>query len=1402
MASSDYIDLGRRFVDFDARDITTLTLRMLGSLADRVTVGWEDILRSRCAIILGEPGSGKTTETKAKVAGIRASGGHAFYRTVTDLRHGDPHLVSSLDQPAFEAWKASGAECVFVLDSLDEARDAGIALCEAIEQMVTDLAPEWERVRVVLTCRVAEWRPVEDLAALGPYFPDPKLAVVIEPDGSPTPIDSLGSRRRQRTAISDQSPPGIRVVRLAVLSEDQALTLARALGARKPDALREEVRRTAAWALLERPVDVSWLVAFWNRRGTIGRLTDLMEESVAARLEEHGLSRRRRAALSPERAARGARELALCGILCSERRVRVAGLDLAEADGSLSPSAALPWMSPREHAELTGRAIFVDDGPGTRRIHHRTTEDYLAAGALFDLLGRQPGGTALADFLVRERYGRLVVPPSLRGVAGWAAGWDPGLRRALLEADPLLLLETGDPAAIPPGERRGALTRILDEFERHPWRREGADHADLARFACPELCDLIRECLRGPARRGFELLLRLVWHGRLAANAEDALRLAAVRGTAPELRALAGRAAAAAGDAAVRERVVRLACGGRNPRTEVLFDVADELYPQSMTTTDLGAGLVAWATAATRTSRSEAYHWSWLLDREYDTRRHEELALIVGTALLRRARAIPARRSPAGMGAVRLASVLRSLLERRLRDGTPARPTLEVWAPWLWALARVHEASDSIGEVHRGVADLMAEAEVRRHTLRWLVRNRVPCGSTEPAQPFAIFRNEPHDLWQSRPGDLAWMVRELHAGKSARERAIWFGLACQACGSLDEAESVEAAAAAFPELAAEVTRWRDRRATTSDPREEEFRRHQAEIEAEHAERERRNREDLISLIEEVRSGTHDGALRFLVERMEDDRHSRWGHSDWRSLAGPFGADVAEAAREGLKRAWRRFRPMLPHERDKPNEVEWFVPVGLSGLNIAFADGLTPSDLSEEDAEQATAFALCEINDFPAWFGTLAEARPDEVLRVLAPTLEAEYAGTGASANRAVLDNLGYRDARVRRLATPTLLALLETQAPAEAHALERALAAVEAGDGHGRQLLALARSRAALDGDEVAAMWWRCLASLNARTAALILQEAAGRSAGQERLVEAVAAVDWNSAGLDAAVLVEIVRSTYRTVVPTADVHHPSGAIYSPGPRDEAERRRSGLVGSLADIPGEDAFRALLSLADDPATSAHHDRFAGLAHARCERDAEAAPLELRQARQFMDAPEVRFADADGFFDYALERLEDLRRTIEAGPFSCRTLLRTTDEPGVQLFVANVLRLTATRCSVVREEEVDQHKKPDIRLHSSQPLAVVGIEIKVADAWTLPQLVSALERQLVGQYLRDACSRHGVLLLVHSGAKRRWKDGDRKITFEAVVELLVERARNLAQQGGVRVRVVAIDCRDRSADGSG
>src|SRR5690349_3286543 len=103
----------------------------------------------RNLILLGEPGSGKTTLFKASVHGLSG-----VYLTVR----------SFLNRPVDSL---RGFTCLFI-DALDEKR-AGRGDSNTVDLLVQKLiALQPDKVR--LSCRVGDWLGETDLAALNDYF--------------------------------------------------------------------------------------------------------------------------------------------------------------------------------------------------------------------------------------------------------------------------------------------------------------------------------------------------------------------------------------------------------------------------------------------------------------------------------------------------------------------------------------------------------------------------------------------------------------------------------------------------------------------------------------------------------------------------------------------------------------------------------------------------------------------------------------------------------------------------------------------------------------------------------------------------------------------------------------------------------------------------------------------------------------------------------------------------------------------------------------------------------------------------------------------------------------------------------------------------------------------------------
>jgi hypothetical protein len=89
----------------------------------------------------------------------------------------------------------------------------------------------------------------------------------------------------------------------------------------------------------------------------------------------------------------------------------------------------------------------------------------------------------------------------------------------------------------------------------------------------------------------------------------------------------------------------------------------------------------------------------------------------------------------------------------------------------------------------------------------------------------------------------------------------------------------------------------------------------------------------------------------------------------------------------------------------------------------------------------------------------------------------------------------------------------------------------------------------------------------------------------------------------------------------------------------------------------------------------------------------------------------------------------------------------------------------------------------------------SIELKMSERWTLDDYIEALERQLVGQYMRHDNATTGFLVLVLQTKGRLWTNTSigSKIGFDDVLTILSAKALELEGQDRSRyLRVIGID----------
>lgn len=90
-----------------------------------------------------------------------------------------------------------------------------------------------------------------------------------------------------------------------------------------------------------------------------------------------------------------------------------------------------------------------------------------------------------------------------------------------------------------------------------------------------------------------------------------------------------------------------------------------------------------------------------------------------------------------------------------------------------------------------------------------------------------------------------------------------------------------------------------------------------------------------------------------------------------------------------------------------------------------------------------------------------------------------------------------------------------------------------------------------------------------------------------------------------------------------------------------------------------------------------------------------------------------------------------------------------------------------------------------------------IEVKIGDNWSVSELEAALDRQVIGQYLRHRSCSAGCLLVTYAGRKGFEEPGTGvAMTFEQVMARLKAKAALTegAEQGRIRLSVMGLDLR--------
>jgi hypothetical protein len=1407
MCPADSTSSPARFVDLDRR-FKLLPERIVNGAEELDSIyghgnelTWNDVLKRRRVVILAEAGSGKTRELEEKANQLRQSGKPGFFATVEEVGKSGRLVALSADRAYFDAWKASEDDAWFFIDSIDEAKKARIRLKVAVQAVAEEIRGCEGRAHIVLSGRHSDWDFRSDLVLVEELLavPEESMAVPIAPVTLAAQIAHVADEE-EKTPQSEQEKPTVLV--LLSLDEARVRLFAASQGIGQVDDFLSQLHENDLMRLASRPLDLKWMVGYWQKETRFGRLVEMLELSIQMRAAEQRKGKPAHAPLPLDRASAALRRIGAALVLQKTNNVLIPDDQLVFANhphSGLVLADVATDLTGDEAAELLSRAIFVPVSGGIARFaqdNKGEVRSLLAARWLHDRVEENCPKSAIRNLIFATIYGEEVVIPSMQQPAAWLSIWDPEIGRELARRDPAILVQLGDPASLPVAIAQLALRVLIEKLASIDRDRLG-DEDQIRRLVKPDFAPLIRELWKqhrkASAARSF--LIKCILYGRMTSLSDIALEAATEFVDDSLASVFGGRAVLELAQANVDQYLDFVRRDYQKLDAIMVWEVAEAHYPGKLTASDIAA-----FTDTLDEPSAEMYFERFLKSLDSKVVPLTDLLEVLERLLKRAPLMADEETWHTKDDDLRALAALCSTLYSKL--GSSCVPPLLSRG---YLVASKYEGR-RIEETLRRAAN---ESAVRRRALFWAAADEVANDPTRKGQ-------RAEDLWGFRrlqylpplpPEDLDWLLEDALDRRDPSDRKLAASGAMRLVASASNDErllaQLRAAAPSVPEIADQLERWERPHVKTAE---------EMETDAEIARLDQRNREaraendqgwqDFIQQIraspEQLRdvaplheNGSMDARVYNLWALLSRSRKHRdhYAINSLEPLQPLVGDKAANYFRVAIGKFWRRWDPKAkgvkaPSER---NSINHFDLIGLAGvaLEASYVPGWA-SKLTNSEAHRAALYATLELNGFPRWIDDLASRWPEAVRKVLEQELRAEVLAQPPHEHLSVLQDVSHASEAIQRICAETLYQLLVQPPEIPLKARIKALEilgplkhkSVELGN------VLLQRSTTVNDVHVLAADLGGAF-RLKPEQAVGALKNALARVPDNVRdelvisvLID-VAGDGWTKSDIPDRLpfdsLTELMKIAFKHVWGHESLRSTRVTFRKAGPsHHDAEQARNALVDALMRHSGLATYKMIKALPRFEHSPIDDSRARVLARERAERDAEfeawrAGDL-ARFERDFKPTPR----SSQDLCRLALAILENVQDDVLRADFQQgRILVGLKDEELVQNWVANSLQVRGTkRFSVERESHVAHEKEPDLRLRVSASQATTPIEIKVVESWTLPELERALIQQLIGQYLLDISHRWGILLLVHQKPRPRgWTRSGKKLSITSLVRHL-------------------------------
>lgn len=1450
---ANYINVNRRFYKSSNPQEEIPTQIYADWFEDSNTIGWDELLKYSRIVILAEAGAGKTREMKEQSKRLNQAGHFSFFiptealteDIIVDILHPDEKI-------RFKQWENSSDYACLFLDAVDELKLKGDKLNKVLRELRQQLEKHLSRVKIIISCRPSDWNSY-DFTILDEWLPDNQL-----PKENIIPISQKSGREFFKDMVSgwfnqpafsnpleeleketEQQPYDYHQLHcfyMRPMTNKQIKKFSCESGVSDPERFLQQLYTLNGEVFASRPQDLISLIAYWNTHQKFDSALILHESDIKNKLAEN-YSRCEQVLKSPQEIRNAVEKMALA--MCLTRKLTISIAESFKQDNqSLNPQKILTDWLPKDIKTLLRLAIFEPATYERVRFHHRSVLEYLAARRLQHLARKGMPISACFNLLFSERCNLPVVIPSMRPVTAWLSLWDPYVCKELMNKAPEILLSGGDPGSLPIEVRSDLLKNFVLHYKHGTSRGINIPLVQVRRFSHPELQPVIKKLWAEGYQNDDvrELLLEIIWTGKFQ-DCNTLLEQAVYDPNieiADRLRAI--KAIAETTDYELQQKIVHDVINSPELWPEkFIFHFAEDLFPQLLSVDNL---LILIKRTTEPKSSTSGFKWTLYnvaaeIMPESDAAiafREQITKLILDNNIQKTRYYHPTSRYGY------LTRALAKICARQLTNEFHTESESLIFSCLvchLFSEVDFSYASDDLSVIKNTLNNITT---IRKFIFitEWNLLSQVVKHDID------AFLLQEHSIIPSHNNnDLSWLITLLAEQSPSELRAVLLEYLFRFTPLTDNisefGEPLINAVSDDETLLSSVHQWLKPKPVDTESIHRQEIRNEKKKERQASEKRQQNEElnkwliwyDKITTDSTwmLSDDTQFSVLNHIAVMLQKT-HRRYSPEDfWNKdiLRKAFGDKVTERIETALRKYWRKKPIQLQFEQERINRKssEQSDVIAIMGLLAESHSPEWQKGLNCSEASLAIKYATLLQNHFTSFINDLATTFSDMVKEIIGSELQHVIHHMENGNHYPIIGQIASADITLRKLlsdnilnaANNYLLAVNKATINSGGSTVEKILMSlIDAIPTDKKKIIAqnCATAYKILPYNAEYYAFLRYAFIFSPEVGMETFQHAFRKCPDKDSYIESLYAtlfshqasrrhqsLFYNSnISQQISMTGKLLDIAYQFIRREDDREH--DGIFTPDIRDRAEEARGALLDKLLNISDDRTVTEILRLAKQPQFYLSKARFEYLARERAALNSDNFSLTEEDALKLDNYLEEPPHHQEALYQIMINRLHDLQYALSHSDFTDRDILRTvTLEAHMQPTLAWRLEAVAKSAySVVRESEVADGKKTDIRLLSPCGKHKAVIEVKLADKrWSIADFERALEHQLVGQYLRyDGC-KTGCLLLTYNGDKKYWQRPitRKRLYFKDLIEYLNVKANKImSENSSLKLIVIGLD----------